>query len=160
MTTKQNFTRLVGAAAAGVIAAMAFAPAAAQAQSAQDCVCIVAPGTVGSVASASGWVKLNGDTGPVDATLDAPLSLGSVLRTGADGSASASIGGGCNVNIAALTQMSISALQDGRMCVRLTDETPVPPLSDVSPVAVVGAGAVLGGGALLFGLGQDDPVSQ
>lgn len=160
MTTKQNFTRLVGGAMAGVIAAMVFVPTAAQAQSVQDCVCIVAPGTVGSVTAASGWVKLNGDGGLVDATSKAPLSLGSVLRTGAAGSASATIGGGCNVDIAALSQMSISALEDGRMCVRLTDETPVPPLTDVSPVAVVGAGAAIGGGALLFGLGQDDPVSQ
>ena len=159
MTTNRNFSRFAGVLAAGVIAAVAFAPAAVQAQG-EDCLCIVAPGTVGMVTSANGWVKLNGDLGLVDATLEAPLSVGSVLRTGAAGNATATVGSGCNVNVAALSRMSISALEDGRMCVRLTDETPVPLVTDISPVAVVGAGAVIGGGALLFGLGQDEPVSQ
>jgi hypothetical protein len=148
---------------AGVALAVAFAttfiasPAMAQSATGSDCVCIVDAGTVGAVTSATGWVKLNGDVGLVDATMNAPLSLGSVLRTGTAGSASASIGAGCNVDLAALTELSISALEDGRMCVRLTEDAPVVP---VTPVALAGGGALLAGGSLVVGLGQDSPVSQ
>ena len=154
--TKRNYTLIAGVAlAAAFTTTLVASPA--MAQSGSDCVCIVGAGTVGAVTSATGWVKLNGDVGLVDATMNAPLSLGSVLRTGTAGSASASIGAGCNVDVAALTELSISALEDGRMCVRLTEDPPVVP---VTPVALAGAGALLAGGALVVGLGQDSPVSQ
>jgi hypothetical protein len=158
MAIKQNFTRFVGVVAVAVVAqASVIAPAAAQ--NADNCVCIVGAGTVGKVTSASGPVTLNGKTGPVDAIVEAPLSVGSVLRTGTAGSAGAMVGEGCNVNIAALSQMSIVALDANRMCVRLTGKAPGMPIP-ATTMAVVGGGVALGGGVVLLGLGQDDPVSQ
>lgn len=156
MLAQQNSRRLAGfVVAVGLVSALAATPVVAQ-DAASDCVCIVNSGTVGAVTAATGWVKLNGDVGLVDATTNAPLSLGSVLRTGVSGSASATIGAGCNVSVAALSELSISALEDGRMCVRLTEEAAVPS----APLALVGGGAILAGGAIVVGLGQDDPVSQ
>lgn len=161
MAIQHKFTGLGGVVAALVLAnAFAVTPAAAQDDS---CVCIVAPGTAGQVTAASGWVKLNGDTGLVDATENAPLSVGSVLRTGPAGSAAASVGAGCNVAVAALSELSISTLDDGRMCVRLTEVTPVavaPGGSGATAVVAAGGAALLGGGLVMLGLGQDDPVSQ
>lgn len=155
MAIKQNFTRIVGVVAVAVVAqASVIAPAAAQ--NTDNCVCIVGAGTVGKVTSATGLVTLNGKTGPVDAVVEAPLSVGSVLRTGTAGNAGAMVGEGCNVDIAALSQMSIVALDANRMCVRLTGKAP----SAIPAMAVVGGGALLGGGVVLLGLGQDDPVSQ
>lgn len=158
MMAKRDYTRIAGVAlAAAFTTTLVATPATAQDTPANDCVCIVESGTVGMVTSATGWVKLNGDVGLVDATMNAPLSLGSVLRTGVAGSASATVGAGCNVEVAALTEMSISSLEDGRMCVRLLQDTPVVP---VTPLALAGGGAVLLGGAIVVGLGQDNPVSQ
>jgi hypothetical protein len=156
MAIKHNFTRLVGVVAVAVVAqASVVAPAAAQ--SGENCVCIVPVGTVGKVTSVSGWAKLNGATGLVDATVDAPLSVGSVLRTGVAGSADAMVGETCNVVVASVSQLSISKLDDNRMCVRLNGKVPGAPLPTV---AAVGAGALLGGGLIVVSLGQDDPVSQ
>lgn len=156
MLGEQNFKRIAGLAlASSLLAGFASSPVFAQ-DADNDCVCVVRGGTVGAVTSATGWVKLNGDVGLIDATTNAPLSLGSVLRTGVSGSASATIGAGCNVNLAALSELSISALDDGRMCVRLIEQEPV---ASSVPVAAV-AGGLLLGGAIVVGLGQDDPVSQ
>jgi hypothetical protein len=163
MTNKRDFTRI-----AGVVVALTFtqafvaAPAMAQGAGA-DCVCVVAGGTVGTVTGATGWVKLNGDVGLVDATANAPLSVGSVLQTGAAGSASATIGAGCNVTVAALSKMSISPMADGNMCVRLTSEALAPPNGGdgtMGTVAIVGGAAVLAGTLVVVGLGQEAPVSQ
>lgn len=157
MTLRRDFARGVG-----VLAAVAFAqvlvtvPALAQSAPGSDCVCIVAPGTVGSVTAATGWVKLNGDVGLVDAAANAPISLGSVLRTGVAGSATASIGAGCNVSVAALSELSVSPLEDGRMCVRLTDSAP----GAIDPAVVTAGMAALAGGVVIVGLGQDEPVSK
>ncbi len=158
MAVKQYFTRLVGVAAvASIVQASAVAPVAAQAGADDSCTCIVASGTVGKVTSSTGWVKINGATGLVDAAVDSPLSLGSVLRTGVAGSAGAMVGEACNVNVAALSQMSISALDEDRMCVRLTGKAPGTP---IPPMAVLGGGALLGGGLILVGLGLENPVSK
>jgi hypothetical protein len=159
MMAKRNHVPVMGIVLATAVALIAASPAVAQ-DGTSDCVCIVDAGTVGMVTSATGWVKLNGDVGLVDATMNAPLSVGSVLRTGVAGSAAASVGAGCNVEVAALTEMSISALEDGRMCVRLTQDTPVVPVAPVAPLAMLGGGAILAGGAIAVGLGQDSPVSQ
>jgi len=153
---KQRFARISGVVAIAVLTQVLVA-APAMAEGEQDCICIVAAGTVGSVTSATGWVKLNGDTGLVDASSNAPLSLGSVLKTGPAGSASATVGGGCNVSVAALSQMSITALEDGRMCVRVTQEEPV---AGIDPLVVVGGVTALAVGVVVVGLGQDDPVSE
>lgn len=158
MIAKRNHLPAMGVVLA-LAALIAVSPAMAQ-DGTSDCVCIVDAGTIGMVTSATGWVKLNGDVGLVDATMNAPLSVGSVMRTGVAGSAAASVGAGCNVEVAALTEMSISALEDGRMCVRLTQEAPVVPVAPVAPLAMVGGGAILAGGAIAVGLGQDNPVSQ
>lgn len=156
MTMKRGVVRITGVLAAAVLAqSIVAAPAYAQSGQQDDCVCIVAPGTVGAVTSASGWVKLNGDVGFVDATTDAPISLGSVLRTGVAGSATATVGKGCNVTVAALSQMSLTALEDGRMCVRLSADQPV-----IDPLVVAGGMAALAGGIVIVSLGQDDPVSK
>lgn len=159
---KRNHVRLAGAVlAAAFTTTLVASPVMAQ-EAASDCVCIVDAGTVGMVTSATGWVKVNGDVGLVDATMNAPLSVGSVLRTGVAGSAGASVGAGCNVEVAALTEMSISALADGRMCVRLSQESPIVPEASGAPLALLGGGAILAGGAaaVAVGLGQDSPVSQ
>ncbi len=154
---KRDSLRAVGVAlVAGLMSALVSSPVLAQ-DGGSDCVCVVQAGTVGAVTSATGWAKLNGDVGLVDATINAPISLGSVLRTGVAGSATATIGAGCNVSVAALSEMSVSALEDGRMCVRLAEEQPV---GSMAPLAVLGGGAILAGGAIVVGLGQDDPVSQ
>jgi hypothetical protein len=165
MTNKRDFTRI-----AGVVIAVAFAqslvaaPALAEQEAAADCVCVVAGGTVGTVTGATGWVKLNGDVGLVDATTNAPLSVGSVLQTGVAGSASATVGPDCNVNVASLTKMSISPMADGNMCVRLTSDAPTAPVVDgggaIGSLAVAGGAAVLAGTLVVVGLGQEAPVSQ
>lgn len=167
MTNKRDFSRI-----AGIAIALAFtqglvaAPALAEQEAAADCVCVVAGGTVGAVTGATGWVKLNGDVGLVDATVNAPLSVGSVLQTGVAGSASATVGADCSVTVASLSRMSISPMTDGNMCVRVTSDAPVAPVpptgggGSVGTLAVVGGGAVLAGTLVVVGLGQEAPVSQ
>jgi len=163
MATKRAFTRMVVTVmAAAFTQGIVASPALAQSEPASDCVCIVAGGTAGMVTGASGWVKLNGDVGLVDASMNAPLSVGSVLRTGTAGSATATLGSSCSVNVAALSQMSISALADGRMCVRVTQDATTGALESDgnSGIALAAGGAVLATTLVVVGLGQDDPVSK
>jgi len=158
MTVKRNFARGIGVLAAAVFGqALVAVPALAQDDQGNDCICVVAPGTVGLVTSATGWVKLNGDVGLVDATENAPLSVGSVLRTGVAGEATATVGQGCNVDVAALSEMSIRPLEDGRLCVRLTQDAPG---TSIDPLVVGGSIAALAGGFVMLSLGQDDSVSK
>lgn len=162
MATKRVFTRMmVTVMAAAFTQALVATPVLAQGE--PDCVCIVAGGTSGMVTGASGWVKLNGEVGLVDAGTNAPLSLGSVLRTGSAGSATATVGAGCSVNVAALSEMSISALADGRMCVRVTEQSAMGALEGgdgSTGIALAAGGAVLATTVVVVGLGQDEPVSQ
>ena len=161
MTTKRALTRMaVTVVAIALTQALVASPVLAEGES--DCVCIVAGGTSGVVTGATGWVKLNGDVGLVDANMDAPLSVGSVMRTGAAGSATATVGAGCSVAVAALSQMSISALADGRMCVRVTQDATTGALKGdgSTGMALAAAGAVLATTVVVVGLGQDAPVSQ
>lgn len=156
MATKQNFVRILCVTALAALAqATIVAPAAAQ--SGENCLCIVPTGTVGKVTSISGWVKVNGKAGLVDAAVDAPLSVGSVLRTGVAGKAGAMVGETCNVVVSSVSQLSISKLDENRMCVRLNGKVAGAPLSTV---AVAGGGALLGGGLIVVSLGQDNPVSK
>jgi hypothetical protein len=162
MTDKRNFTRLAGAVVAVALAqALIAAPVMAEEEATNDCVCVVPGGSVGLVTGATGWVKMNGDVGLVDAIANAPLSLGSVLQTGVAGSASASVGT-CNVTLASLSTMSISQMQDGQMCVRVTQDQPPVVVGDNSGVGVIaaGGGAVLAGTLVVLGLGQENPVSK
>ena len=95
MAIERALTRMaVTVVAIALTQALVASPVLAEGES--DCVCIVAGGTSGVVTGATGWVKLNGDVGLVDATMNAPLSVGSVMRTGAAGSATATVGAGCS----------------------------------------------------------------
>lgn len=160
---KRGFVRIAGIVALAALAQSAVMTSAlAQSSSENNCVCVVDAGTTGLVTSASGWVKLNGDAGLIDAKEDAPLSLGSVLETGVAGSASATVGTSCEVDVAALTEMTITKLESGKMCVRLSQKKPliVPGKSSTGTAIAVGAGSALAGTAIVVGLGQKAPVSQ
>ena len=145
MATKRDSARLVVmVVAAALTQALVASPVLAQAE--PDCVCIVAGGTSGLV---------------TDASADAPLSVGSVLRTGVAGSATATFGDGCSVNVAALSEMSIAALQDGRMCVRLQqDAAGAAEGEGTTGAALAAGGAILATTVVVVGLGQDEPVSK
>ena len=56
--------------------------------------------------------------------------------------------------------MSISALEDGRMCVRLTDESTTGAVDSSGAIALGAGGAVLATTLVVVGLGQEDPVSK
>lgn len=167
MMSKRDFARITGGVAAVVLAQMLVAsPVLAQDMAASDCVCVVDIATVGLVTTATGWVKLNGDDGLVDATSSTRLSLGSVLQTGAAGSAKATVGDGCSVDVAALSRMSIIAIDESRMCVRIVQDKPVAvldkPAARLDPGVIGGAAAaaLVGGGLVVLSLGQTAPVSQ
>jgi len=161
MATKRALTRMAVAVVAAALT-QGFLASPVLAEGEPDCVCIVAGGTAGMVTGATGWVKLNGDVGLVDAKMNAPLSVGSVMRTGTAGSATATVGASCSVSVAALSQMSISALADGRMCVRVTQDATTGALKGdgSSGAALAVGGAVLAATVVVVGLGQDAPVSQ
>lgn len=127
------------------------------AQDASSCICILDSGTVGSVTNVSGWVRLNGTSGLVEAVPDAQVGPGSVLTTGVAGTAQVSMGSNCQVAVGPTSQMSVIPTPEGKVCVRLVERTEATP----NLALVGGAAAGLALATVLFvGAGEDDPVSK
>ena len=134
-------------------AAVQFASASAQAQT-QECTCTVP--SAGSVTNSIGDVQATGATGLVAAPIGTVLGAGSQLVTGAGAAARINFGAGCNLSIAPLTEVIVSAAGD-QLCVQVSQNgAPAAPPAAGAPLTLLGLIAGGAGVAYLIGAGDDD----
>jgi len=143
---------------------------------AQDgCSCVTpmpaAQSVVGSITQFTGEVMLTGATQIAQIEGPSDLAIGSDFTTGAASSAIMSVGS-CNLGINANLRVQVTQ-QENNICIRVTEDTIVPPVPTNSqtqaggggfggalPILAGVAGAGAAAGVLFFSLGQEDPASQ
>ncbi|MER9652407.1 hypothetical protein NKJ26_02680 [Mesorhizobium sp. M0152] len=139
-----------------------FSASGAFAQTAQTCSCLAAmpisAGPVGQLTQVRGDVQVSQAGGYAGVGAEAPVYLGARIMTGAQASASLTVGANCALDIPANMTVKIDPVEDG-MCVSVDAPqaamVPAGSESSVLPV-LLGAGAVGGGAAVLLGLQHDD----
>lgn len=122
-------------------ASLAWASAFAAPASAQDdCTCVLPEGGVGAISAINPEVFVTGSTGRQPAAAGTQLGSGSVVTTGATGTANIDLGAGCRFSMTGLMTMQIVP-QQGGLCVQVIDQAPT-----------VGGGIDGGGAAAALGL--------
>lgn len=130
------------------------------AQANADCTCVIPANGVnplGSVTQASAGVQVTGSTGLVDAAQGTALYANSVVKTGAQSTASIYLGSSCSFGLGGSMQVQIIP-RGGDMCVQVIDNSlpPPPPDQGLSP----GILAAIAGGGLVVSLGLLSPASK
>lgn len=131
------------------------------ATSGSDCICILSPasGPVGSVSALAGDVFVTGTDGDVAASVGTDLYDGSVLSTGAGGTATATFGDDCKVALEGSMSLIITST-DGGLCVAKIDES-LETAGDNTGLMMGAGAALIGGTALLVvGTGTKESASQ